>query len=366
MTPHGQRPSSVGRRPHHRDAGEPNRRRFLGGALAAGAGAFVLGEAGTARAASAAPDIAGCDTWGARPPAEPIDVLDRPARKIIVHHTATANSTDHSRSHAFALARSIQDHHLDHNGWSDSGQQFTISRGGHVTEGRHHSLAALRDGSRHVDGAHCLGQNRLAVGIENEGTYHSADMRGEHYAVLVDLCVRLCRQYDLDAYLIHGHRDFNATGCPGDRLHALLPQLRRDVADRIGGDPTGVSWPLLRRGDQGERVHTLQYLLTEHGAGIGVDGAFGPATEDAVSAFQRSTGALVDGIAGDQTWNQAVRRRERGDTGPAVKAIQHRLSTGVDGVFGPNTESAVATFQSRRGIRSDGVVEARTWSALVG
>lgn len=341
-----------------------DRRGFLGGAFALGMGLTIV-RPGVSHAEAAALSIADTGDWGARSPAGAIDILDRPARKIIIHHTATPNSTDYSKAHAFDLARSIQNYHMDHNGWIDTGQHFTVSRGGHMMEGRHHSLTSLHSGDQHVRSAHTSGQNALAIGIENEGTYNSVDIREEHYTTLLELCVHICEQYGIDGYEIYGHRDFNATECPGDRLYGLLSNLREDVSARLGGDPAAVSWPLLRRDDTGESVRILQHLLNEHGAGISVDGVYGPATESAVTRLQRTTGAIVDGLAGTQTWNQAIRDRARGATGNAVRAVQLGVSAGVDGIFGPNTEQAVISFQSAKGIRADGIVEARTWSHLV-
>lgn len=54
-----------------------------------------------------------------------------------------------------------------------------------------------------------------------------------------------------------------------------------------------------------------------------------------------------------------------GSKGDCVKEIQ-RLVGGiaVDGDFGPNTESAVKAFQTRRGLVSDGIVGPNTWKAL--
>ena len=91
--------------------------------------------------------------------------------KILVHHTATPNQADVSQGAAFALARSIQNFHMDRRGWLDTGQHFTVSRGGFAMEGRHRSLEIVRAGRQQVEGAHCTGQNIVAVGIENEGTY---------------------------------------------------------------------------------------------------------------------------------------------------------------------------------------------------
>lgn len=57
----------------------------------------------------------------------------------------------------------------------------------------------------------------------------------------------------------------------------------------------------------------------------------------------------------------------RGSTGTAVKAVQYELrNLDVDGDFGPKTEAAVRTFQSKHGLDVDGVVGPRTWAALFG
>lgn len=59
---------------------------------------------------------------------------------------------------------------------------------------------------------------------------------------------------------------------------------------------------LLRRGSRGEAVRVLQRELNhQHGAGLVDDGIFGPATERAVKAFQRSRGLTPDGLVGPAT-----------------------------------------------------------------
>lgn len=183
------------------------------------------------------PTIASCATWGARSPGS-LSVISSSPDKIVIHHTAGANSTDYTQAHAYAMARSIQNFHMDGNGWSDSGQHFTISRGGYIMEGRHNSLARLRAGSGMVVGAHCPGQNDKGIGIENEGTYTSATPPAALYDKLVQFCAYICEQYDIGASRIYGHRDYIATACPGNVLYSMLPQLRGDVADALTGGGT--------------------------------------------------------------------------------------------------------------------------------
>lgn len=176
--------------------------------------------------------------WNARPPRRPAKVLGRPPDHIVVHHTATANSSDRSLGHAFALSRSIQNFHMNGNGWDDTGQQLTISRGGIVMEGRNRSLKAVRAGDLAV-GAQVLHHNGHTIGIENEGTYTNKRVPGRLWDSLVEVCVWLCQAYNLDpSQAIVGHRDYNSTACPGDVLYAQLPKLRRSVAARLNGSPS--------------------------------------------------------------------------------------------------------------------------------
>jgi peptidoglycan hydrolase-like protein with peptidoglycan-binding domain len=55
---------------------------------------------------------------------------------------------------------------------------------------------------------------------------------------------------------------------------------------------------------------------------------------------------------------------ERGDRGPAVRAIQEQLGIAADGVFGPLTERAVKRFQRRHDLVPDGIVGPLTRGAL--
>jgi hypothetical protein len=354
-----------------------SRRSFLKAAVGVGTSVLIGGielrfapAAEAVEAAVAAPSIAGCATWGAQAEKEPITLLSTRPTKILVHHTATPNSTDYSSSHAYQLCRSIQQSHFNR-GWIDTGQQFTISRGGYVMEGRHRSLEALQGGTRHVRGAHCDGQNDVAVGIENEGTYTSVQPPQALYNKLVAMCAYICQQYGIPSSQIYGHRDFNATQCPGDQLYAMLPKLRSDVAALIGdGGGNPLVWPIVRVGQSGERVKTVQYLLRARSYTLTADGIFGTGTETVVKNFQTAEALTVDGVVGAQTWERLIITTRRGDLGEAVKAVQSQLvSRGatltIDGNFGAGTEAAVKSFQTSRGLTSDGIVGPKTWNALV-
>ncbi len=157
-------------------------------------------------------------------------------------------------------------------------------------------------------------------------------------------------------------------------------------------DPT----PILRIGSKGEAVYTLQALLNKvNGAGLLLDGDFGPKTEAAVKAFQlkyKVTGG-DDGVVGEYTWGALLNppvvavavshpSLEKGsDQVEEVKLLQSILvskgfylgtsgpdGNGVDGVFGKLTDTAVRAYQKKFKVKggSDGIVGDHTWASLLG
>jgi peptidoglycan hydrolase-like protein with peptidoglycan-binding domain len=130
------------------------------------------------------------------------------------------------------------------------------------------------------------------------------------------------------------------------------------------------------------QIAGLQAALRARGLYAGeVDGVSGPLTKRGVLAFQRRRGLLVDGIAGPQTRGAlgrlgrpqyGARMIRRGMVGWDVSVLQFLLARngvspgGIDGDFGPVTDSAVRRLQSRRGLLADGIVGPATRSALVG
>jgi peptidoglycan hydrolase-like protein with peptidoglycan-binding domain len=135
--------------------------------------------------------------------------------------------------------------------------------------------------------------------------------------------------------------------------------------------------PTLKKGSKGPDVKDLQDALKALGFNPGpIDGIFGPKTEVAVKAFQTQVGITVDGIVGPMTWacidesDQSHPILKNGSTGLPVRRLQKRISAegydtnGVDGRFGPHTETAVKKFQVDYGLVVDGIVGPATWAAV--
>jgi hypothetical protein len=123
-------------------------------------------------------------------------------------------------------------------------------------------------------------------------------------------------------------------------------------------------------------VRKLQRAL-----GIGVDGVFGPQTQRALKRWQRAHGLVADGIAGPATrgalgigagpvlkrkggGGKSRTRKASSRGGGGVAALQRALGIGADGVFGPQTESALKRWQARHGLVADGVAGPATRRAL--
>lgn len=59
---------------------------------------------------------------------------------------------------------------------------------------------------------------------------------------------------------------------------------------------------VLSKGCAGPEVGELQTLLNAEGAKLKVDNEFGPATQEAVKAYQEANGLTADGVVGKSTW----------------------------------------------------------------
>ena len=157
----------------------------------------------------------------------------------------------------------------------------------------------------------------------------------------------------------------------------------------------------LYEGSTGENVTKLQEFLNYIGRSypsippISADGTFGPATNNAVIAYQRQFSLTDDGIVGINTWNSLLREYyilfydgspqseeypgsplSVGSTGSAVLLMQSYLNNIAaiineiptlteDGNYGPLTSDSVSIFQQIFELSSDGVIGEETWNKIV-
>lgn len=99
-----------------------------------------------------------------------------------------------------------------------------------------------------------------------------------------------------------------------------------------------------RMGDQGTDVAEIQGRLSGLGYDVAADGDFGPATAEAVKAFQASQGLEVDGLVGPSTY-AALLGRDMPEISRGSNYISRRIMStaqsymGVPYVFGGTSPS---------------------------
>lgn len=160
-------------------------------------------------------------------------------------------------------------------------------------------------------------------------------------------------------------------------LRGFLPVLALALTLGIGvgsaflvSAATALSWPTVQQGNISENVASIQLMLQAHGSSLSVDGNFGPQTASAVKSFQAAHKLSADGAVGPQTWPVLIVTTSNGKTGSAVKALQRQLnahgaSLTVDGQFGALTQAAVKSYQSAHHLTVSGTADLQTWSSLV-
>lgn len=176
-----------------------------------------------------------------------------PAQKLVVHHTATQNNDPDPA----ATVRAIYRYHAIDRGFGDIGYQYLVGENGLIYEGRWSGTdgdPGHDTAGNGVTGAHVGGYNSGTLGIALLGTLIDQGPTASAQTALEDLLADLASRHGLDPRAggtytnpvsgatknlanISGHRDWAATECPGGALYARLPEIRSNVAGRMGSSP---------------------------------------------------------------------------------------------------------------------------------
>lgn len=175
-------------------------------------------------------------------------------RMAFVHHTENPNG--YAASEVPAMLRAIYVFHRYVNGWNDIGYNFVVDLYGRIFEARAGGI------DEPVVGAQAGGYNLVSTGIAVLGSFMevpiSTPARGALEALLAwklslhgvppqgSVTVRVnpagahYSRFPADARVplrrIAGHRDGDATDCPGDVLYGELPSIRAGVR-RLAPNP---------------------------------------------------------------------------------------------------------------------------------
>lgn len=157
----------------------------------------------------------------------------------MIHHTAGRN--DYTEEDVPGIMRSIQTYHVKGRGWNDMGYQVLVDRFGRAWEGRGGGLTNT------ISGGHALGvTNYRTFGIAVMGDFNTAEPPATMLRTLERVIAWKFKLHGVNPagttwgssgqdggspYLraISGHRDENATDCPGHLVANKMSTIRTAV-----------------------------------------------------------------------------------------------------------------------------------------
>lgn len=225
-----------------------------------------------------------------------------PIKGVLVHHTASGAKAGNAPSLAV----------VTHGRPDLAGPlcQLLLAR-----DGAYHVIAGGR--ANHAGAGKWQGVtngNAQFVGIEaeNDGVHEAWP------AVQIDALARgaaaILRHIGADAVMCAGHKEYalpkGRKVDPDFDMVAFRDHVENIMALGVTVAPeampipkTDIARAMLRKGDTGPSVRTLQVALNRLGYYKGrLDSDFGPATDTAVRAFQKAKRLETDGKVGPQTW----------------------------------------------------------------
>ncbi|EST25155.1 hypothetical protein M877_23115 [Streptomyces niveus NCIMB 11891] len=218
------------------------------------------------------PDVKLRKDWGADESLADPGYKTQPSIKAaLVHHTVTGNNS-YTQEQVRQIINGIYIQHITVLGYGDFPYHFVVDRFGGIWEGRKGSIE-MRPGTEipGILGGHASGFNTNTFGVAMLGNFEPNNSEGGEdtgpdpkpteamTTSLADLLAWKAGQYELapegstqlvsaggggtnphptgtvlDVPVISAHKDVNVTACPGAKLYESLPDLRKQVADRLG------------------------------------------------------------------------------------------------------------------------------------
>lgn len=159
-----------------------------------------------AKTDAACPVIVSRSDWQAKPPKNRTDMAT-PVPFVILHHTLWDECYDFES--CCAEMRKIQDFHQGNRSWDDIGYNFCVGQDGRIYEGRGWDTV----------GAHAPWYNLRSIGICIMGNF-TVKLPNQKSVDAVSSLIKCAIEENKlkDSYILYGHRQVRATGCPGDAL----------------------------------------------------------------------------------------------------------------------------------------------------
>ena len=216
----------------------------------------------------------------------------------MIHHTAGSNT--YAEADVPAILRSIQAYHVNDRGWNDMAYNFLIDKFGRAWEGRGGGV------DKAVQGGHAWSvTNARTTGVSLIGNYETVTPP----AGMLDTAERVIAWkfalHGVDPYgstygsggqdggstflnAISGHRDENATDCPGQYVYSQMATIRSKVAGYLPLYQKGTVSPFSDVATTSSAYKEIKWMY-DSGISTGWDdGTFRPSQQvdrDAMAAF---------------------------------------------------------------------------------
>lgn len=229
--------------------------------------------------------------------------FDAPNRKVnvIFLHCSASDNAQHDDVSV------MRNWHVNGNGWSDVGYHYFVTKSGDIQEGR--SIEKVPSAQK--------GYNKSSIAICCHGL-KKVKFTEEQMISVKALCKAIADSY-IEKIRIRGHREVSSKSCPvydykktlglNERGYytntsspAILPipQIRKPKVDVKNITP-GSKVNVIRVTDANVLVVALQNLLGKLGFPCLADGVFGQQTKATVQIFQSRHGLKKDGVVGRKT-----------------------------------------------------------------
>ena len=302
--------------------------------------------------------------------------VTRKVTRLQVHHTGLPDYSCFYKKNGttedeLTRQKSMKSFHVNSRGMNDIAQHFTVYPNGKIVTGR----------SLNSNPAGISGWNSNAICVEIYGNFdkgHDVMKEAQKQAVIM-LYGELCKKFKLTPSntTIRPHAWFTSGGtylgdyvagrsrktCPGTNFMGIgnsraafdnkfIPMIKAYInGQTVTSNPAPAQptqQPTASTTNGGKYI--VRYLQTvlnsQYGAGLVVDGLYGPKTEAAIRT-------LKVGSRGDHViWLQK-----------ALVNRGHKIDT--DGIFGEKTKQAVIAYQKSRGLTADGLAGKGTHKAII-
>ncbi|MEU1202981.1 FG-GAP-like repeat-containing protein [Streptomyces sp. NPDC005813] len=262
--------------------------------------------------------------WGASTDYDGTPAYGTEIKAAVVHHTGVDSDNKLSCGESRARMRTIQQEHFSR-GYFDIGYNFVVDKCGQIFEGRSGGMDLP------VIGAHDIGFNTNTVGISYIGNYENAKPTRAGLEAVSRIVAWKFGMYGVDPNgkvtlvsgspkgqdgnlvdkgtsitlpTVFGHRDTNATACPGANLYPKLAEIRRFAAS--AGRNSAIPTSDYNR----DGVNDLVAGTPKASGGVGSvtvvpGGLNGPVPASKVTLTQNSAGVPGSSEAGDN-WGAAT------------------------------------------------------------